>query len=378
MRKIWILKICISLFVLSGCFPNGEQKGSSDSVSLNKSNHSTSNFIDTELDKNLIVKADITGVNNKTFKINSISLKNFDVDKIKKTFFKNKTVVETHDNRNELFPEYKNKYFQLSDESYLILELGSIRYADAYYNERNYDNAISGSTYFIRPDLKDVYKKTTIESIDKDEAVEKVKNAVNEIGISQLGKPEVIALDFETLESQWEVFETKDGRQPRKWEKDDEAYVVIFPAIYDNSRITNKSYLSATNQMPVLGSRIMGVVNKQGLIFLTCSGIYEIGNTLKDKVTPISLESALEKVKNKYKNVIITDPIIISKIALEYVPTSSLNKDTIKYELIPAWVFTAKQESTFKDKKGSFKASTNFTIMINAETGQEIRIGGDI
>ncbi|PLR77951.1 hypothetical protein CU633_07960 [Bacillus sp. V3-13] len=376
MKKIVILLLCVSSFVLSACFPKGEQKDSSGSVSVDTPNGTTPNFMDMELDENLMVEADITCTDNKNLKISSISLKNFDEDQIKKTFLKNKTIAETHENNNELFPEYKDKYFQLSDESYLIMELGSIRYTDVFYSDRSYDDVISGSTYFIRSDLKDVYKETTLDNINKNDAIEKVRNAANEVGISQLGEPEVIALDFETLESEWEDYETKDGGHPRKWEKDDEAYIVIFPVVYDNITITNKGYSNANNQMSVIGSRIMGVVNKDGLIFFTGSGIYELGETLNDNITPISLETALGKVKNKYKDVLITDPIVISKIALEYVPVMS-NTKAIKYELIPAWVFTAKQDVTFNEKGGTFKASAEFTIMINAETGQELRIGGE-
>lgn len=377
MKKIVILLLCIFSFLLNGCFPSGNQKSSSGSVVPNTHNAATPSFIDMELDKNLIIKANITNTDDKNLKISSISLKKFDEEQIKKTFLKNKKIVENHENANPLFPEYVSKYFELSDGSYLMIELGSIRYEDIFFSDRTYDNVISGSTYFVRSDLKDIYKKAMLDNINKDEAIEKVRNAANEAGISQLGNPEVIALDFETLKSQWEDYEGKGGEHPRKWEKDDEAYVVIFPVIYEGTNITNKGYINPNNQIPVIGSRILGVVNKEGLISLTFNGIYEIGETLKENVAPISLETAIEKVKNKYKDILLTDPIVISKIALEYVPTVS-NTGAIKYELTPAWVFTGKQDITSKDKKGTFKTSADLTIIINAETGQELCTGGNI
>ena len=67
MKKIVILLVYISIssFVLSACFPTNEQKDSSGSVNLNITKDSTPNFIDIELDNNLIVKANITGIDSK-------------------------------------------------------------------------------------------------------------------------------------------------------------------------------------------------------------------------------------------------------------------------------------------------------------------------
>ncbi|PLR86823.1 hypothetical protein CVD25_17915 [Bacillus canaveralius] len=377
MKKIVILWVCICSFVLSACFPTGEQKDSSRSVSVGTASGSTPKFMEMELEENLKINADITGVESKKLKNYSISLKNLDENQILKTFLKDKTIVENREVKNDLFPDYKDKFFGFSDGSYLTMQLGSIRYDDSFYSEREYENVISGSTYFMRNDLKDVFNETTLEGLDKNEAVEKVRNAVKDLGIFQTGNPEVITLDFKTLESEWEDYETKDGSQPRKFEKDDEAYAVIFPVVLDKTNITNKGYSNADNQMEVVGSRIMGVVGKDGLIFLTVQGIYEIGETLKDNISPISLETALEKVKNKYKDVLIKDPILISRIALEYVPTVSTTEG-INYKLIPAWVFSGKQDLTIDDKKGgSFKMSADFSILINAETGEELRSGGE-
>jgi hypothetical protein len=377
-KKIVISLVILSLFVISACsFPQGEEKDSSGSVTLDVSKGSTPTSLDLELEENLNIKADIFGGNNKKLKNYSISLKNLEADKIVDNLSKDKKIIENREVQNELFPEFKDKYFSFSDGSYLTIQYQTLRYSDSFYSKREYESVISGSTYFIRNDLKDVFQETTLEGIDKNKAIEEVKNAINDLDISNAGNPDVIALDYKTLESEWEDYETKDGSSPRKFEKEDEAYVVIFPVVLDDTNITNKGYSNAANQMDAMGSRIMGVVGKEGLIFLTVQGIYEIGETLKDKISPISLETALNKVKNKYKDVLITDPMLISKISLEYVPTVSTT-DGIKYKLIPAWVFLGKQDLTIDDKKGgSFQVSSEFSIMINAENGEELHSGGE-
>jgi len=376
LKKIGLLLLCTLPLVLSSCFPTSEQNASTNSKNLTKSNEPTPASIDVELDKNLLVKADITGGEKKDYNINFISLKDLNNDVLKQSFLDNKELAETNEDNNDFYPDYKDKYYQFSDNSYMLIELGSFRFEDTFYSNREYSDVIYGSNYFIRSDLQDIYKKITIDNINRNEAIEKVKDAANAIGVANLGKPNVIALDLETLESEWEDYEQKDGGHPRKWEKADEAYVVTFPVVHDNTTITNKGYFSTVAEIPVIGSRVLGVVNKDGIIALTLNGIYDIGKTLTNKVNPISLEDALKVVKSKYKDVLLTDPIIISKIAMEYVPTLA-KKDSINYELIPAWVFTAKQDLKSSDKKGSYTAPVYFTIIIDAETGQELRIGSE-
>ncbi|MBW8349298.1 hypothetical protein K0H71_07555 [Bacillus sp. IITD106] len=375
MKKILLVSFVLTLFLLCGCFPTGKPKDSAIKVKEPRSDLNIPDAIDMELDKNLTVNAKVKVSETDHLSITAITLKHFDENLVKNTLLENKMVATTDEDPNFLHPDYKDITILTTDESYLRMEVGGIFYEDAYYSEREYDSNIMGTSYFIRSDLKNVFKKSSLADLNKDEAIEKVRNAVNQVGISQLGSPDVIALDFETLESEWEDYEGKHGKHPRKWEKDDEAYVVIFPVQYHNTNITNKGYFNADSQLPVIGSRIMGVVNKRGLIAFTASGIYEVGEKKNDHITPISLKTALQLVKDKYKDVIISDPIDIFNIALEYVPTVS-NTNNITYELVPAWVFTGRQEVTFNSKEGSTKGFAEFTIMIHAETGQEIRIGG--
>ncbi|HLU21047.1 MAG TPA: hypothetical protein VKZ77_01025 [Bacillaceae bacterium] len=382
MKKSKLFLCFAILILLSGCFPTGPRKDSSGTVNLNNDNDSDHSevipsFVDLELDENLLVNANVNAPNNEKIIISSITLKEFEEDKLERTFFENKKVVEMHKDSNYLFPEYDYKSITFSDASSLFVDLGTFRFYDSdFYKEREYENVISGSTFFIRSDLKEVYKQESLDEINKDDAIELVRSTIQDLGIRDLGNPKIIALDLETLKSEWEDYEGKHGEHPRKWEKADEAYVITFPVLSDKLNITSKGYFSATNNIPVIGSRVMGVVTKDGLIYLTANGIYDIGEKVKNDITPISLETALESVKNKYKDVIVTDPIVISNIALEYMPIVS-NVGGIKYELIPAWVFTATQEQTFNDIKGKFTSSTEFTIFINAETGQEIRSGGE-
>ncbi|WP_400243115.1 hypothetical protein AB3U99_18710 [Niallia sp. JL1B1071] len=380
MKKILVLLFfCLSPFILTACFPDGEQNNnSSEEIKLDQKDKATPEFIEEKIEDNLVIKARVVGFDNTNLKRSSISLKEFDEDKVKDTFLVNNKIVETNEVQNAFFPEYIDKYYDLSDDSSLSIELGSVTYRTPFYMNREYDSVISDTTYFVRDDLENVFKATSLEHISKEDAINQVKQTAEKLGIKQLGNPQVIAFDLKTLEQEWEDYETKDGSHPRHWEKDDEAYAVIFPISYENINITNKGYfsLNSSSGIPVIGSRILGIVNKGGLIYMTANGIYDIGETVKEKIKPISIENALTKLKDKYENTLLTDLVTISKISLEYVPVIAENKG-IEYELVPCWVFTANQEITVTDSKGTSQSSSEFSIIFNAETGEEILIGGE-
>ncbi len=380
MKKIiFFLLFCLSPFILTACFPEGEKNSnSSEEIKLDQKDGTTPEFIEEKIENNLVIKARVVGFDYVNLKRSSISLKAFDEEKVKDIFLVDNTIIETNEVQNGFFPEYTDKYFELSNDASLSLEMGSVTYRTPFYMNREYDSVISNTTYFVRDDLENVFKANSLEHISKEDAINQVKETAEELGINDLGIPQVLSLDLKTLEQEWEDYEMKDGSHPRKWEKDDEAYAVIFPISYDKINITNKGYfsLNSSSGIPIIGSRILGIVNKDGLIYMTANGIYDIGETVKQNIKPISIEKALTKLQDKYKDTLLTDLVTISKIALEYVPVISENKG-IEYELVPCWVFTANQEITVTDSKGTSQSSSEFSIIFNAETGEEILIGGE-
>lgn len=384
MKKLFILLVCLSLLLLQGCFPSGKKENPTDDFKNNSTDivisgsddpESIPGYVDLELEENLIVKADVNAPDNLKLKNVSVSLKRFDFDKVVNTLINGKTISQTHEWDSPLFRQYKEKSYECEDRSNLVISLGGIRYFTAYYSDRDYSSVIFGSNYFIRPEIKDIYKQNELEQVNKDTAISTVKQVITSLGITVSDTPDVVALDFETLKSEWEDYETPKGNGPHQWEKSDEAYVVIYHVLYESVQITNTGYMSTNGAGAVTGSRIIGVVTKDGLIYFQCNGIYEVGNIIKDSITPISLSLALEQIKAKYKNVLLTDPVIISHIALEYVPQAT-NSDSVNYELIPAWVFTTSQKTTKQDAKGTYEVTSYFPIILYAESGQELRIGG--
>lgn len=379
MKKLIITALLInSCLLLNACFPTAERQSKSSPINIENPPEKTQGFIELKLAENLFVKANIESGKTKKLTEKSIVLGNFSRNVLKTNFFKRKQVQEKRETPNDIFPKYKNSNFQFTDNSTLIIEPGLLEYRDSKIDNIDYHNIIFGSNYFIRPDLKDVYKETSLEGINKNNSVDMLKATLGEVGITNLGEPTIISLDIKTLESEWEDYETKEGGSPRKWQKEDEAYVITFPVDVNNIDITTKGYFDVNTDIPIIGSRILGIVNKDGLVFLSCHGIYNIdGNETHEDITTISFKTALKKIKDKYRDVLITQPLVISKLSLEYVPVITQTNPN-KFKLAPTWVVTANEEVTVSDdKKGKFSVSSTFNIFINAEDGQEIRSGGN-
>lgn len=208
MKKIiYFLFLCLSSFILTACFPEGEKNSnSSEEIKLDQQDGTTPEFIEEKIENNLVIKARVVGFDHVNLKRSSISLKAFDEEKVKDIFLVDNTIIETNEVQNGFFPEYTDKYFELSDDTSLSLEMGSVTYRTPFYMNREYDSVISNATYFVRDDLESVFKANSLEHISKEDAINQVKETAEELGIDDLGMPQVISLDLKTLEQEWEDY----------------------------------------------------------------------------------------------------------------------------------------------------------------------------
>ena len=125
------------------------------------------------------------------------------------------------------------------------------------------------------------------------------------------------------------------------------------------------------------GERIVGIIGKQGLIAFQALNIYEVQekNQLSEEV--LDVETILNVIQNKFRNILITDKIEIEKINLEYVPVLEDVKRG-EYKLEPMFVCMARQEleRTQDKENNSIEENSIFPIIFDAQTGMEIQIGG--
>lgn len=365
----------VFLLTLCSCFPTGKETVASTdasiSVELTDSDH-----VELTLAENLEVQADVHQNKNAALSKFQASLQEFDCNQILSSQFADKTITERSESKNGLYPDHTATFIHFDDDTSLTINLGEIRFTSPSYSDRPYNNEIFSTGSFIRPNLKQIYKNDHLETVDKSLAIQLVSDAIQTLGISASDTPEVIALDYDTMMSEWEDFQLRDGSWAAPWSENEEAYAIVYPVQYNGVNITDFGYWNSGKEVFALGSRILGVVSEQGLINLYCTGLYDQIEETESNVSCISLEAALTQIKKKYEDILLTDPITITNISLEYVPLAT-DSDSTVFEFVPAWVFDTKQvfNNEAENGKEASQYESNYSVVILAEDGQELKVG---
>lgn len=376
--------VLIFLFLLSGCFPDGKPKQPNNTTSDWNSNPNSIITTPSEIQKtmsdNIILDATVKVV----AKTPSCAYKavpfNFDYNKLPDIFLQGKSDVQYKEQRHPTTNEIIWRSFNADDGSVVIVNYegasNSLTFSEKAFGDYPYALSMYAYEGWLRSDFREKFPLETLEDINKEAAITLVREKLDTFGIPVLDTPEVYCLDLEHLqkdfEANWKDFENPkypDGKHP-EWKKEHEAYVVAFQAaLPDDAPITRISYMpDSIYNNAVFGSRFVGVVGKEGLIFLSISGAYDVQEERSLSGPVSSLETACDCMAATYDNIIVTDPIEIQEIRLEYVPRY-IDTENYEFEITPAWVFQGIQETN--DEKGGTHTD-DVLVLIDAVTGKEI------
>jgi len=366
-KFILLIILLVSFMSFSACFPTEPTSASSNRLLLNEQ---PPEVLKVGLLHNLSVNAKVICDSKDNWKKIAVEYKNFDREDYLKLFIKEKEIIDEYNSDSSIVIGQKAHIYNFDDESSLNIDCGQILYLTMDYMERTYDNVIHtpGTGNYIRDDLDLIYKKTDLERIDKNEAVKAFSSIVEKLGISTHKEPKVYVLDYNTLMQEWEDFNLKDGTPAPKWNKSDEAYLIEFEEDADGLPISKYGYIDPEKGIPLNGGRIFGVVSEEGLLSFSCSGIFDTTGYSED-VDVVSLNVALNSIKAKFENIILTDPIEITEISLKLLPVC-VNANTYQINLVPVWTFQATQSVEKITQK------IKYSIFINGITGDEIITGG--
>lgn len=376
--------VLIFLFLLSGCFPDGKPKQPNNTTSdWNRNPNSiitTPSEIQKTLSDNIILDATVKVVAKTPPCAYKAVPFNFDYNKLPDIFLQGKSDVQYKEQRHPTTNEIIWRSFNADDGSVVIVNYegasNSLTFSEKAFGDYPYALSMYAYEGWLRSDFREKFPLETLEDINKEAAITLVREKLDTFGIPVLDTPEVYCLDLEHLqkdfEANWKDFENPkypDGKHP-EWKKEHEAYVVAFQAaLPDDAPITRISYMpDSIYNNAVFGSRFVGVVGKEGLIFLSISGAYDVQEERSLSGPVISLETACDRMAATYDNILVTDPIEIQEIRLEYVPRY-INAENYEFEIIPAWVFQGIQETN--DEKGGTHTD-DVLVLIDAVTGKEI------
>jgi hypothetical protein len=370
--------LCVSC--LSGCFPTGEPVNvptpSLSSGQKQADITKTPTSIKKQLADNLFVDASISVPPNANWKNYQAKLKNLDVNLVMQQFFSEKKVKDRQEHPDTFDKRLKRTVINGTDGCMLVIQPGSIRFEEKNFTDFYYSYYIH-DLYTTHPEnVAKNFQKQTLDNVNKEQAVSLVKEKAKALGVGIEENPTVYALDVDSLNAQtdYKTMKTPKGGELHHWTKEDQAYAVTFRVLQDGLPITRTGYITSTNGVAV-GTRLLAVVGTKGLLSFSIESIYEACDTPQPVNSLISLDTVLERIKTKYKDVILSDPVTVRQINLEYVPVTVSLKEQ-KYALSPMWVCLTEQTTTTKDEKGEVRSTGQFPIYMDAVTGKEMEISG--
>lgn len=251
-----------------------------------------------------------------------------------------------------------------------------------------------GHNQIQRPD-KEVFKNKDLDFMSSGDAVKQCKKAMEELNILYVENPEVYALDYENLQKKYDEAMKDDGIKEliqrgkfyvkEKWGKEDEGYYIVFKTKLADIPVASVGYEDKKTSYSVEGSEIVFWINKDGVDSVkTNYRIYEETGKQGEIKNLITTKEALEKLKNKYKDIILTSENIVEEISLEYIPcikeTQTIEDGEIvitQYNFKPAWRFKIKTIFKNDEKKQQSKGIQGPTFQyifenVDAITGEFI------
>jgi len=116
---------------------------------------------------------------------------------------------------------------------------------------------------------------------------------------------------------------------------------------------------------------IGAIVTADGVVDITVSRAVKQTTVSIETPALISLESAIEVVREHYSNVINTDQIEFTEIELLYTALPKSLTNTTNLELYPTWVFSGTRQRTLTGRDGnSEQHNESFVLFVDAINGQ--------
>lgn len=364
-----VLFACV-ITVLSGCFPSADYNNRIDDKNLYNTNDNNESHIIKELDY-ISVDADITYPQNSSFDIYNVKMTDFDFDKLKSIFIsKTQNITVTEENETE-YPGYV-AHIAHSDYENLGVYRDFFEYTTTEYDDLSF--FLSSQDFPVGfYGMSNCFQKEKLDSIDKDISLDIVIDKIDELNLPVDKIPEIYALDYESLNNRSKSLYTDEEynemNMKYKFTEKDEAYLFVFHS-KTNSLEHYDRYVSVFQDgIPTYGGEVYAVVNSNGLIMFSAYGMYDIQETVTENKKIISVDTVLDIVNNKYKN--IKSNVVVKSVTPYYFPVKE-NSTAEKAELTPTWVVKTNEQIEEQGEKGNMLINDNEYYIIDAITGKVI------
>lgn len=271
---------------------------------------------------------------------------------------------------------YNSQYSSGDDQLNITLPGGSLK-----YNTSHSDDILN---IFDLEDNKneDKYKLKKLDFMTKEEAIKKASEMLKKINITPYGIPKVYSLDYTSLKQEQDRLMREDSgfkdfvnlgkiKLKDSWSKDDDCYFLSFYIGINGLPCSSVNFTTKNESGALPGSYVNILISKNGIESCDAFAIYREKSSVGNTSSLISIEQALNKLSQKYNDVITSDKLTVTNISLAYTAkATSRTGDTVNVELTPTWIFDVKQKGT-DSKKGGISQRT-VVVRINAIDGKEI------
>ena len=343
-------------------------KGANSAPSVDNS----SQHIQRQLDTNLSVDADVIAPPN-IQKLNTLLVTPVILDNkaLETLLIANSKVTQKEDNGD------RGSRSRTADGKELFVGGGTVNFQTDKFRTYIYQILTFSGDKRYKLDQFSQKRDLDLPFMPHQQAVDEVKKELISLGISVYDKIDTYSLDYQALQAQEKVLKEngklkkpKDGSITLKdsWSKEDDCYYMVFRSVFDKIPIYPMGHGSIEANTTVPSDYIIACYSQKGLEYLTIANIYQKKAVDQEGLKIISSEEALAAFKRKYGNVILTEPITVTAIELNYVPTL-ISQSRDEFRLVPAWCFELKK--VMKDGKGE-PQTVHSRMIIDATNGGEI------
>lgn len=392
-----IISVCMLVVLMSammtGCFPTTENKQNSNS-SLSGDNSSGANnendvsefptYIEDRDVEKLTIKANVNipadfDINQKV-SIVSAKPATWDRESIVSGISNGRQVVDEFSGENS-GPDDRFYSYTFDDNSNLTFYLGSVSYYTEMEAEYQYTYYFDNYENFKDEDtLKKMFSDKNIDGIEKSDAVDNANQVISLLDIDDiLGEPQIYSMDAASVNFLQDEYDARDkyGEEVSKWSDEQEAYLLIYPVLYQNipSLCMNAN---GENEL-ISSSKVYFIYGKNGLITFNVSGIFDVKSTVQESYAYSPLD-AIQSVKDSFENIIMDTEIEISLIKLAYITRYDFENIT-EWRIEPVWFIDGKYINSTSDSVDGKDnlVDQNYTTIISAVSGETIplvSIGG--
>lgn len=385
-----IICVCIiTIFVSSittGCFPTAENKSNSNSSETKKENAISEfpTFIEDNDVEHIKIKANvITPVDfDINQKVATVSAKpvTWDRESIISGFSNGRQIVDEFSGENT-GPDDRFYSYIFDDNSNLTFYLGSVSFYTEMETEYQYTYYFDNYENFKDEDaFKKMFSDKKIDGIDKSDAVNNANQVISLLEIDDiLGEPQIYSMDAASVNFLQDEYDARDkyGEKVSKWSDEQEAYLLIYPVLYQN--IPSLCMNANGENESISSSKVYFIYGKNGLITFNVSGVFDVKSTVQESYTYSPLD-AVQSIKDSFENIIMDTEIEISLIKLAYITRYDFDNIT-EWRIEPVWFIDGKYINSTSDSVDGKDnlVDQNYTTIISAVSGETIplvSIGG--